>query len=199
MELSRRGLLAGVAGASALALAGCADDPLAKQYKDGSGKNYVAGDGSISEYAPADRGNPVKFNGATVDGGSFDSAAAVGKVVVVNFWYAGCAPCRAEAPLLQQVHAASDSANVAFVGVNVRDQAETARPFEESFGVTYPSIVDVNTGNAQLAFAGKIPPAAVPTTLVLDRKGRVGARVLGQVESASILTALIDRLVAEPA
>lgn len=199
MELSRRALFTALAGAGTLVLAGCAEDPLAKQYKDGSTKNYVAGDGTITEYAPSERGKPVAYSGPTVDGGSFDSATAVGKVVVVNFWYAGCAPCRAEAPILRQVHEASDPAEVVFVGVNVRDQAGTARPFEESYGITYPSIIDVNTGAVQLAFAGKIPPAAVPTTLVIDRTGRVGARVLGQLESASILTGLIERLVAEPA
>ncbi len=51
----------------------------------------------------------------------------------------------------------------------------------------------------QLAFAGPVPPAAVPTTIVLDREGRVAARVLGQLEDASILESIIDDLLAEPA
>ena len=95
--------------------------------------------------------------------------------------------------------AAVENPGVAFVGVNVRDQAGTAASFEQTYGVTYPSILDVNEGTVQLAFAGDVPPAAVPTTIVLDRQGRVAARVLGQLTDASILESIIDDLLAEQA
>ncbi|MCM3657744.1 TlpA family protein disulfide reductase [Agromyces mediolanus] len=188
-----------LAAASIVVLAGCASDPLAEQYLEGSGKNYIAGDGTISEFDTASRGEPVSFTGPTVDGGAFDSANADGDVTVVNFWYAGCAPCRAEAPILQEVYEAygSGEGEVLFVGVNVRDQAGTARSFEEDYGVRYPSILDVDSGDVQLAFAGDVPPAAVPTTIVLDREGRVAARVLGELEDASILRGLVDKLLEE--
>ncbi|MFK4731315.1 TlpA disulfide reductase family protein [Agromyces mediolanus] len=188
-----------LAAASVVVLAGCTSDPLAEQYREGSGKNYIAGDGTISEFDEASRGEPVSFSGTTVDGGDFDSADTVGDVTVVNFWYAGCAPCRVEAPILQDVYEEYDSGagEVAFVGVNVRDQAGTANSFEQDYGVHYPSILDVDSGDAQLAFAGDVPPAAVPTTLVLDRQGRVAARVLGQLQDASILRGLVDTLLEE--
>jgi len=200
-----------LAAASALLLAGCSSDPLADQYREGSGKNYIAGDGTISEFAADQRGEPIEFSGPTVDGGTFDSAATLGDVTVVNFWYAGCAPCRVEAPILEEVsksfgvggeagdQTSAEDQDVAFVGVNVRDQAGTAASFEKAYGVTYPSILDVNDGTVQLAFAGDVPPAAVPTTIVLDRQGRVAARVLGQLTDASILESIIDDLLAEQA
>lgn len=183
----------------ALLLTGCTSDPLAEQYREGSGKNYIAGDGTISEFDEGSRGEPVSFGGETADGGAFDSADVAGQVTVVNFWYAGCAPCRAEAPILEEVyqHYDAGAGGVAFVGVNVRDQAGNATAFEKSYGVEYPSILDVNEGDVQLAFAGDVPPAAVPTTLVLDKQGRVAARVLGQLEDASILRGLVDRLLEE--
>ncbi|WP_350347971.1 TlpA disulfide reductase family protein [Agromyces sp. G08B096] len=184
--------------AAVLLLAGCSSDPLAEQYREGSGKNYIAGDGSVAEFAADQRGEPVSFEGTTVDGGTFDSADSLGEVTVVNFWYAGCAPCRVEAPILQQVHEDFGD-DVTFVGVNVRDQAGTARPFEEDFGITYPSILDVDEGRVQYAFAGKVPAAAVPTTLVLDQEGRVAARILGQIEDDSILSSIVGDLVAEGA
>ena len=209
-------MLAAVAAASALLLSGCTSDPLADQYREGSGKNYIAGDGTISEYAADQRGEPIAFSGETVEGEAFDSADTVGDVTVVNFWYAGCAPCRVEAPILEEVSqgfasgtdaadtddVASDEAadsGVTFVGVNVRDQAGTAASFEKKYGVSYPSILDVESGSAQLAFAGPVPPAAVPTTIVLDRQGRVAARILGQLTDASILESIIDGLLAEQA
>ncbi|MGO7984058.1 TlpA disulfide reductase family protein, partial [Rhizobium johnstonii] len=53
----------------------------------------------------------------------------LGDVLVVNFWYASCAPCRAEAPDLEKIHAEFDGQGATFVGVNVRDQAATAASF----------------------------------------------------------------------
>lgn len=190
---------AALAVASALLLAGCASDPLAEQYREGSGKNYIAGDGTVSEFAEPQRGERIEFSGETVEGERYDSADAEGEVQVVNFWYAGCAPCRAEAPILQEVSETFAGEGVNFVGVNVRDQAGTAASFEEKYGVTYPSILDVDSGEAQLAFSGPVPPAAVPTTIVLDQDGRVAARVLGQLTDASILESIIDQLLAEQA
>jgi thiol-disulfide isomerase/thioredoxin len=190
---------AALVAASALLLTGCTSDPLAEQFREGSGKNYIAGDGTISEFAEPQRGESIEFSGETVEGSTFDSAESLGDVTVVNFWYAGCAPCRVEAPILEEVSQQFGGEGVTFVGVNVRDQAGTAASFEETYGVTYPSILDVESGTAQLAFAGPVPPAAVPTTIVLDQEGRVAARVLGQLTDASILESIIDGLLAEQA
>jgi len=191
--------VAALAAVTALLLTGCTSDPLAEQFREGSGKNYIAGDGSISEFDEGSRGEPVEFAGETADGDAFDSADTVGDVTVVNFWYAGCAPCRVEAPILEEVyeHYGEGEDGVSFVGVNVRDQAGNANAFEKTYGVDYPSLLDVDDGDAQLAFAGDVPPAAVPTTIVLDKQGRVAARVLGQLEDASILRGLVDSLLEE--
>jgi thiol-disulfide isomerase/thioredoxin len=185
-----------VALACALLLSGCASDPLADQYRAGSGKNYIAGDGSVTEIVAENRSDAVVFEGVDESGGTISSRELSGEVIVVNFWYAGCAPCRAEAPVLEEAFEESASTGVAFVGVNVRDQAETAQTFNAEFGVTYSSIIDTN-GQAQLAFATNVPPNAVPTTLVLDRQGRVAARILGQLKNASILTTIISDVAAE--
>jgi thiol-disulfide isomerase/thioredoxin len=182
--------------ACVLLLSGCASDPLAEQYRAGSGKNYIAGDGSVTEIVPENRSDAVVFEGVDESGGTISSRELLGEVIVVNFWYAGCAPCRAEAPVLEEAFEDSASTGVAFVGVNVRDQAETAQTFNAEFGVTYSSIIDTN-GQAQLAFATNVPPNAVPTTLVLDRQGRVAARILGQLKNASILTTIISDVAAE--
>lgn len=116
--------------------------------------------------------------------------------MVVNLWYAACGPCRAEAPdlvALAQDHAGN---GVKFLGLNTRDNAETAAAFERSFAVEYPSILD-SDGRVVAGLVGQVSAQAVPTTLVLDRKGRVAARVLGRVEK-STLNALISDVVQEP-
>jgi thiol-disulfide isomerase/thioredoxin len=184
--------------ALSLSLTACSSDPLAEQYRAGSGKNYIAGDGTITEIAPENRGAPVVFSGTNEVGEDLDSSAFAGSVTVVNFWYAGCAPCRAEAPLLERALEATTATGVAFVGVNVRDQAETVVTFNKQFGVTYSSIIDTE-GATQLSFATNVPPNAVPTTLILDRQGRVAARILGALSDASILTTLVTDISAETA
>lgn len=182
----------------ALGLTACSSDPLAQQYRDGSGKNYIAGDGSITEITLKNRGKPIQFSADLEDGTPITSSDYTGHVVVVNFWYAGCPPCRAEAPDLEKTYTTFASQGVRFLGVNVRDQAATASSFASEFGITYPSVLDVDKGTMQLAFSGIVAPNAVPTTLVLDRQGRVAARVLGKIPDASVLAALITTVVKEP-
>jgi thiol-disulfide isomerase/thioredoxin len=183
--------------ASALLLAGCSSDPLAEQYTEGSNKGYIAGDGSVTEIAEADRGESISFAGIAESGEQVSSEDFDGDVLVVNFWYAACAPCRAEAPVLQELSAEYDGKDAQFIGVNVYDQADTALSFNDKYGITYPSIMDVEDGAVKLAFTGSVPPKAVPTTLVLDKEGRVAARILGQVKEASILDTLIRDTIAE--
>ncbi|MFO7690799.1 MAG: TlpA disulfide reductase family protein, partial [Cryobacterium sp.] len=137
------------------------------------------------------------FAGEVESGEPVTSADYLGEVLVVNFWYASCAPCRAEADDLQAVNAQFTGQGAEFLGVNVRDQAPSALAFNKNYSITYPSVLDVDQGRMQLAFSGSIPPNAVPTTLVLDREGRVAARILGQVLEASILETLIADTIAE--
>lgn len=189
-------LLVASAAVIALSLTSCSSDPLADQYREGSNKNYIAGDGSVTEIVLENRGEPITFTGTTETGETVSSAEYLGNVLVVNFWYAGCAPCRAEAPDLEQVYTETAPQGVNFLGVNVRDQAATAISFNERFGITFPSIMDQD-GKAQLAFSSQVPPNAVPTTLILDAQGRVAARILGQIKDASILSTLIRDVAAE--
>jgi thiol-disulfide isomerase/thioredoxin len=178
-----------VVGGLTLGLAACsANDPLASQFKAGDNKNYIAGDGSVTEYPVANRGKSVTWSGPTETGGILSSAQLTGVPVVMNYWYAGCAPCRAEAPELLEI--SKQFPKVQFVGVNVRDSAATAAAFNRNFKLTWSSIIDSQTGSVALAFTGIVTPAAVPTTLVIDKKGRVSARVLGRIDK-SILTTLI--------
>ena len=183
---------------AALALTGCtANDSLANQYRSGNGQNYIAGDGTVSEYAVGNRGEPVSFSGKLQNGDTVTSKDYAGKVLVVNFWYAGCPPCRVEAPDLQSLSEKYASQGVGFLGVNLYDSVQTAASFEKDKGVTYPSVLDRDTGSVLLAFSKTVPPKATPTTLVVDKEGRVAARILGAIPDKSILDTLISDAVAE--
>jgi thiol-disulfide isomerase/thioredoxin len=186
-----------LAVSSLIAISGCAaNDPLAQQYKAGDNKNYIAGDGTVREFAEANRGEAVEWSGATANGGVLKSSQLTGVVVVMNFWYAGCAPCRAEAPELVELNKEFTGQKVQFIGVNVRDSAATAAAFERKFNIVWPSMLDANSGSVLLSFTGVVTPQAVPTTLVIDAKGRVSARVLGRIDKGT-LKALIKTAVSE--
>ncbi len=194
-----RRVLATVAGMLLVAsLTGCAaNDSLAQQYRDGNEKGYIAGDFRVVEIPEAQRGDPVVFEGVTETGEPVSSDDYRGGVLVVNFWYAACGPCIAEAPLLEQVWQEYQDDGVAFLGVNTYDQPATALSFARDNNVTYPSVIDVNDGRVKLAFAQVTPIQATPTTLVVDRDGRVAARIIGQLSAASILSSLVGDAVSE--
>ncbi len=179
-----------------ITLAGCTQDPLAQQYREGSSKNYIAGDGTVTEFAKSERPSFSEWAGETESGLSLKSDSLLGSVVVMNWWYAACAPCRAEAPDLAALSKEFEDRGVQFVGVNVRDTAETALAFDRKFGITFPSVMDAQSGAVSLAFTGVVSPAAVPTTLVIDKDGKVASRILGRID-ASILRTLIESVVAE--
>ena len=179
-------------------LAGCtSSDSLAQQYRDGNEKGYIAGEFQVVEIPEPDRGEPVAFEGVTETGERVSSDDYRGGVLVVNFWYAACGPCIVEAPLLEEVWQEYQDQGVSFLGVNTYDQPATALSFARDNNVTYPSVIDVNDGKVKLAFAQVTPIQATPTTLVLDRNGRVAARVIGQLASASILSTLVADTLAE--
>ncbi|OII39780.1 alkyl hydroperoxide reductase [Curtobacterium sp. MMLR14_010] len=179
---------------TAIALTGCSggNDALSKQYGNGTTQNYISGDGAVTEVSAQDRKDTVDFSTKDSDGERVSSKALRGKVVVLNFWYASCPPCRAEAKSLSKVQAKYADQDVQFIGVNVRDQAATAAAFERTFKVDYPTVLDADTGTMQLALSGQIAPNAVPATIVLDTKGRVAARVLGAIDGTSILDTLVS-------
>ena len=196
-QILRAASAVAVVSTLALGLGACAaNDPLASQFKAGDNKNYIQGDGTISEWAKASRQAPVEWKGVLERGALLGSANLTGVVTVLNFWYAGCAPCRAEAKDLLALSKEFADQKVQFIGVNVRDTASTAKAFERNFGMTYPSIIDNNTGSVVLAFTGIVSPQAVPTTLVIDKHGRVSSRILGRIEKGT-LKALIETVVAE--
>ena len=180
-------------------LAACTNDPVADQYLSGDNKGYISGEFQVQEIAPDDRGEPVEWSGTTEHGNELSSESTAGKVTVVNFWYAGCAPCRTEAPHLEKSWQEHQDGNVQFVGVNVEDEAATAKSFADEFDITYPSLIDGKNGDAKLAFAAATPLQATPITLILDREGRVAARIISAIDSPSVLNTLIDDVLKEAA
>lgn len=181
-------VLCAFAGLGAVLLAGCGGDAAA----GGGESRYIAGDGGVTVVPPGKRGNPVALKGSTLDGSPLNVAALRGNPVVLNVWASWCAPCRKEAPILQEAYEELKAEGVAFVGLNTQDPSiEPAQAFERTYDITYPSLYD-DKGRLLLALHGAVPPNSLPTTLILDAEGRIAARVTGAMPSKQTLVDLVD-------
>ncbi|SEM01110.1 Thiol-disulfide isomerase or thioredoxin [Blastococcus sp. DSM 46786] len=189
---SRRTLLL-AAGAAAGALAGCS-----------TGGNDTAGarlEYEFTEPTPTatviaqdQRALAPAFAGELLDGTPFNSSSLAGDVAVINFWGSWCVPCRVETPEFQAVHADVADRGVQFLGIDVKDQRQLAIAFIEELGVAYPSVFDPR-GEVAMAFRG-FPANVVPSTILLDRDGRVASVYTGQVRGED-LRAAVELLLAE--
>jgi len=152
--------------------------------------SYVDGSTSAVLYTAGHQPMAPDFTGTTLSGAPLRFAAYRGKVVVVNFWGSWCAPCRAEAPVLAVLSQQYQRAGVRFLGVDENDNPASGEAFERSFGIGYPSVNDPGYSVAS-DFSQAVPIAGTPTTLVIDRAGRIAGAVLERTTYAelnSILT-----------
>lgn len=175
-------LLTAVAGAG-----GCANGV------GGTGdKGYIDGDGVITLLDADERKEPGEVSGETLAGDRVSLASYAGKVVVVNVWGSWCPPCRAEADELAAAARELAPKGVVFLGINSRDGSQdNGRAFERTYDVPYPSIYDPS-GRNLLAFHGTLTPNSIPSTVVIDRRGRVAASILGAVTSKTTLVDLVE-------
>ena len=116
---------------------------------------------------------------------------------MINVWGQWCGPCRAEISQLQQVYEETRDKDVAFLGIDVRDNnRDAAVDFVTDRKVTFPSIYDPAM-RTMIAFGGKYPTTVIPSTVVLDREHRVAAVFLREL-LAEDLRPVVERLAAEP-
>ena len=135
-----------------------------------------------------------EVKGELLGGGTFDLATHKGQVVVINFWASNCPPCRTEAPELEATYTATKADGVQFLGISVRDERDKAMSYLTDIKSPYGSLFDPS-GETALDF--KVPPTTIPSTLVVDRKGRLASVFYGAVYQKQ-LEPVIRTLLAEP-
>ena len=184
---SQRARLGLAVGSALMAAAGCGGTG-----STGSTEGFVSSNRTITVVPLSEREPAPDLAGLDLDGQQLSSAELRGKdgILVVNVWGSWCAPCRREAPVLAEAARRYEKRGVAFVGLLSRDKPATAQAFARRFNVTYPSLQDPG-GRLQLRFADSLPSQGIPTTWIIDREGRVAARVLAEVTQGT-LEGLID-------
>ncbi|WP_037674526.1 TlpA disulfide reductase family protein [Streptomyces griseus] len=190
----RAALLTAGAAVAALTLAACGSGGTSG---GGGDTNFVMGKDGVATAEKGERAQAPDLSGKTINGKQLDVASFKGKVVVLNVWGSWCAPCRAEAPNFEKVYKDVRSKGVQFVGINVADaRVGSALAFEKQYGVTYPSLYDPSSKLILRFQKGTLNPQAIPSTLVLDRSGKIAARSLAAL-SEDRLRSMIDPVLAE--
>ncbi|MFE7132913.1 TlpA family protein disulfide reductase [Streptomyces sp. NPDC057638] len=199
MSLSRArraALPTAVVAVGALVLSACSQDTGTSG--GGGNTNFVTDTGGISTVERGQRKATGTLAGETLEGDRLDVADLKGKVVVLNVWGSWCPPCRGEAPHFAKVAKELRPQGVEFVGLNTRDANKgPAIAFEKDYEVDYPSLYDPAGKLIVEGFPkGTLNPQAIPSTVVLDREGKIAARSLMAL-SEKQLRKMIDPVLAE--
>ncbi|MEU2508884.1 TlpA disulfide reductase family protein [Streptomyces sp. NPDC007863] len=193
---SRRALAAVGALSAALVLSACGGDD--NGTSGGGNTNFVTSKGGVSTVPKGQREGINQIAGETLEGEKLDVADLKGKVVVLNVWGSWCGPCRAEAPHFAKAAEALKGEDVAFVGLNTRDaNKQQALAFEDDYKIPYPSLYDRDGKLILFGFPkGTLSPKGIPSTVVLDKEGKIAARALMAVDETK-LRSMIDPLLKE--
>jgi cytochrome c biogenesis protein CcmG/thiol:disulfide interchange protein DsbE len=130
-----------------------------------AGSLFLLSCGDRSSSAPAVKTN---FRLPTVDGRALGPRDFGGQVVVVDFWATWCMPCRLQAEILEPVYRDYKGRGVQFLAANVGEEQDTVKQFLKNKPFPYPVLLD-----PEQAVATDLGVLALPTLLVIDKKGKV--------------------------
>jgi len=170
-----------------LVLAGCSGGVRAER----SGGGFVQGEYGITVVPVGDRVDAPDLSGETPSGEQVSLDDFGGKTVLVNVWGSWCVPCREEVGNLVAARRQLATENVAFLGINIRDDRAAAQAFEDRHGVAWPSLYDPSS-SLLLGFRDSLAAAAVPTTYIIDNDGRVAVRMLNKQTAQTFVDAVTD-------
>jgi thiol-disulfide isomerase/thioredoxin len=152
-------------------------------------ESFISGDGAVTYIKQSNRLLAPKISGMTLLGTNYKFDG--GKVAVVNVWASWCSPCRAEEPALSAL--AKKYTEVEFIGILTRDNPVNAEAFVRKREIPYPTLID---DSILVGFRKSLPANAIPSTVVIDKTGKVAARISGAI-TVSSLTDLIEKVSAE--
>lgn len=114
-----------------------------------------------------------------------------GKVVLVNLWASWCAPCRSETPALERLFEEERARGLVVLGIDQGESAQAAGAFARELKLTYPILLD-----AEQQYGRAYAAIGLPTSLVVDRAGRIVRGIDGELTLAQMRDAVGPALAA---
>ena len=181
---SRRLAMAAMGAAMLTVVAACSTGSDAVDQGAGGQYRYVGATGRGSVIPVAKRRLSGDVRQTLIGGGQFQLSTLRGKVVVLNFWASWCVPCKTESPMLERVYERQKAHGVQFVGIDIKDERQAAQAFVQDLGISYLIVYD-EPGRSALQI-GNIPTRGLPTTVVIDKHGKVAAIYAGALTQPDI-------------
>jgi thiol-disulfide isomerase/thioredoxin len=135
-------------------------------------------------------GKPLKLKFAAMDGEDFDLEQQRGKVVLLDFWISGSAPCRAFLPELQALYKKYRARGFQIVGISYDQDRPALEKFMADQIITWPQYFDGR--GAQNKVGRELDVTGVPSLWLIDRKGN-----LRDLNARDNLAARVEKLLSE--
>ena len=128
-------------------------------------------------YAVAGKPMAPDFSLKDTDGNTHRLREFQGRVVIVNFWATWCPPCRFELPSMERAYQKLKKQGIEILAINVGEDADTIFTFTADYPVSFPLLMDLDS-----SVINAYPVIGLPTTFVIDAKGRLVYRAIGTRE-----------------
>jgi len=134
-----------------------------------------------------------EFSLPTPEGTSITLAQFRGQVVFLNFWATWCPPCRVEMPSMETVYKGFQDQGLAMLAIDIGESPKQVARFMKKLRLSFPALLDVDS-----RVSNRYSVRGLPTTILIDRRGRmvgaaVGARDWASPEAKALIRSLLDQ------
>jgi thiol-disulfide isomerase/thioredoxin len=117
---------------------------------------------------------PEDFTLGSLDGSRQSLSSFKGKVVFLSFWATWCGPCKEELPSIQALYGKLSGKGFVVLAVDLGENTSKVSQFVKEHNLTFPILLDTDS-----AVGATFGTSSIPTNYILDRSGRIIARIVG--------------------